>query len=95
MIMNKDKSPSAAQACEAPVASKTSSIEVFSPPPYQPIKLALNVHAARLVVVRMVDAAKVQAPRSFKSAEFGEWARKQKALVKHVISCYEAKPTGE
>jgi hypothetical protein len=42
----------------------------------------------------MVDGAKPQPPQRFKPADFLEWARKQKALAKEVISCYEAGPTG-
>jgi hypothetical protein len=51
------------------------------------------VHAASIVVVRMVDGAKPQ-PQTFKLADFLVWARKQVALVQEVISCYEAGPTG-
>jgi len=88
------KSSSTAQACGAQVASKTTSVEVSTPPPYQQIKLALDVHAASIVAVRMVDGAKPQPPQGFKPADFLEWARKQKALAKEVVSCYEAGPTG-
>ena len=48
-IMNKHKSFSNAQICEAQVASEAS-----PQPPYQQIKLALDVHAASIVVVRMI-----------------------------------------
>src|SRR3974390_1686858 len=87
--MNTHKTSSTAQACGAQVASET-----VTQPAYQQIKLALDVHAASIVVVRMVDGAKPQPPQSFKPAAFLEWARKQKALAKEVISCYEAGPTG-
>src|SRR3974390_2199462 len=92
--MNTYKSSSNAQACGAQVASKTSAVEVSTPPQYQQIKLALDVHAASIVVVRMVDGAKPQPPQSFKPADFLKWATKQKGLAKEVISCYEAGPTG-
>jgi hypothetical protein len=64
------------------------------PPQYQQIKLVLDVHAASIVVVRMVGGAKPQPPQSFKLAVFLEWARKQKALAQEVVSCHEAGPTG-
>ena len=77
--MDAYKSGCIAQACGAQVASETSSAEVSPPPQYQQIKLALDVHAASIVAVRMVDGAKPQPPQSFKPADFLEWARKQKA----------------
>lgn len=83
------KSSSNAQACGAQVASEAS-----TQPQFQQLKLALDVHAASIVVVRMIDGAKPQPPQSFKPADFLEWARKQKALAREVISCYEAGPTG-
>ena len=78
-----------AQACGAQVASEAS-----TQPQYQQIKLAMDVHAARVVVVRMMDGAKPQPPQTFKPADFLEWVKKQVALAKEVISCYEAGPTG-
>ena len=80
--MSNHKQSSTAQACGAQVASKTSSVEVATPPQYQQIKLALDVHAASIVAVRMVDGAKPQPPQSFKPAAFLEWAGKQKALAR-------------
>jgi hypothetical protein len=56
--MDTYKSSCIAQACGAQVASETSSAEVSPPPQYQQIKLALDVHAASIVAVRMVDGAK-------------------------------------
>jgi transposase len=85
--MRKHKTSSNAQACGAQVASK-------SQPQYQQIKLALDVHAASIVVARMVDGAKPQPPQTFKPAEFLKWAQKQKVLAQEVVSCYEAGPTG-
>ena len=87
--MNTYRDRSNAQACGAQVASKAQPQHQ-----YQQIKLALDVHAASIVVGRMVDGAKPQPPQRFKPADFLEWARKQKALAKEVISCYEAGPTG-
>jgi len=98
--MNKQRASSNAQACEAQVAStvanKVANHASVKPQQvqYQQLKLALDVHAASIVVARMVDGAKPQPPQSFTSADFLGWARKQKALAKEVVSCYEAGPTG-
>jgi hypothetical protein len=46
-------------------------VEVSTPPQYQQIKLALDVHAASMVVVRMIDGAKPQPPQTFKPADWG------------------------
>ena len=62
--------------------------------PCRQLKLALDVHAASIVVVRMVDGAKPQPPQRFKPDAFLEWIKKQQALAHEVISCYEAGPTG-
>ena len=83
------KSSSNAQACGAQVASETSTQRQ-----YQQIKLAMDVHAASIVVGRMIDGAKPQPPQTFKPADFLAWAKKQVTLAKEVISCYEAGPTG-
>jgi len=89
--MRKHKARSNAQACGEQVASEASSP---GQPQYQQIKLALDVHAASIVVGRMIDGAKPQPPQTFKPADFLVWASKQVALAKEVISCYEAGPTG-
>jgi hypothetical protein len=54
------KSCSNSHACGEQVASETS-----APPQYQQIKLALDVHAASIVAVRMLDGAKPQPPQTF------------------------------
>ena len=87
--MNTYKASSKAQPCGAQVAD-----EVSTQPQYLQIKLAMDVHAASIVVGRMIDGAKPQPPQTFKPADFLEWAKKQVALAKEVISCYEAGPTG-
>jgi|SRR6516164_384387 transposase len=87
--MNNYKRSSNSQACGEQVAS-----EGLTQPQYQQLKLAMDVHAASIVVVRMIDGAKLQPPQVFKRADFLEWAKKQVALAKEVISCYEAGPTG-
>ena len=64
------------------------------PPPYRQIKLALDVHAGDLMVVRMVDGAKPQPPQKMTYDNFLRWVVKQKSQAKEVFSCYEAGPTG-
>jgi transposase len=83
------KQSSTAQACGAQVASNTS-----AKPCARQIKLAMDVHAASIVVVRMIDGAKAQPPQRFTPKAFLEWVKKQKELAQEVISCYEAGPTG-
>ena len=80
--MSTYKPSSKAQACGAQVASEAS-----TQPQYQQIKLAMDVHAASIVVGRMIDGAKPQPPQTFKPVDFLEWAKKQVALAKEVISC--------
>ena len=53
---NANRNSSNTQACGARVASEAS-----SQPHYRQIKLALDVHAASIVVVRMVEGAKTLA----------------------------------
>ena len=88
--MNTYKPSSKAQACGAQVASNAATAQ----PQYQQIKLAMDVHAASIVVVRMTDGAKPQPPQTFKPADFLAWVQKQQSQAKEVISCYEAGPTG-
>ena len=87
--MNTYRSRLNAQACGAQVASEAS-----TQPQYQQIKLAMDVHAASIVVSRLLEGAKPQPPQTFKPADFLAWAKKQVTLAKEVISCYEAGPTG-
>ena len=74
------KSRSNSPACGEQVASKAP-----TGPQYQQIKLALDVHAASIVVGRMIDGAKPQPPQTFKPADFLAWAKKQVALDQEVI----------
>ena len=69
--MNTHKRSSNAQVCGEQVAS-----EVSTQPQYQQIKLALDVHAASIVVGRMMDGAKPQPPQTFKPADFLAWVKK-------------------
>ena len=64
------------------------------PPPDQVIKLGIDVHLDRYVVVRQIDGGAPQPPQRFSPAQFLEWARKQTTLARAVYSCYEAGPFG-
>ena len=61
---------------------------------HEVIKLGIDVHLDRYVVVRQIDGGAPQPPQRFSPTQFLEWARKQTALAKHVYSCYEAGPFG-
>jgi transposase len=58
------------------------------------IKLGVDVHLDRYVVVRIVDGATPQPPQRFQPAEFLLWAAKQLLLAEKVFTCYEAGPFG-
>jgi len=62
--------------------------------PHQVIKLGIDVHLDRYVVVRQVDGGAPQPPQRFSPGQFLEWAKKQTALARQVYSCYEAGPFG-
>jgi transposase len=64
------------------------------PPPHQVIKLGIDVHLDRYVVVRQIDGGAPQPPQRFSPRQFLEWAKKQRALAQQVYSCYEAGPFG-
>jgi transposase len=102
----KQVSPSAQSATETLVeavlgASKVSVAAGASvsscdsgPPPHQVIKLGIDVHLDRYVVVRQIDGGAPQPPQRFSPRQFLEWAKKQRALARQVYSCYEAGPFG-
>jgi transposase len=58
------------------------------------IKLGIDVHADRYVVVRQIEGGAPQPPQRFSPAQFLEWAQKQTTLADQVYSCYEAGPFG-
>jgi transposase len=60
------------------------------PPQHQVIKLGIDVHLDRYVVVRQIDGGAPQPPQRFSPRQFLEWAKKQTALAQQVYSCYEA-----
>jgi len=58
------------------------------------IKLGLDVHLDRYVVVRQTDGGAPQPPQGFSPRHFLQWAKKQTQLGEKVYSCYEAGPFG-
>ncbi len=60
----------------------------------QVIKLGVDVHLHRYVVVRQIDGGAPQPPQRFSPAQFLQWAQKQTQLAAKVYSCYEAGPFG-
>jgi transposase len=58
------------------------------------IKLGLDVHLDRYVVVRILDGGAPQPPQRFEPVEFLVWVAKQLTLAEKVFSCYEAGPFG-
>jgi hypothetical protein len=58
-----------------------------SPRAHEVIKLGIEVHLDRYVVVRQIDGGAPQPPQRFSPAQFLEWAKKQTELAKHVYSC--------
>jgi len=54
------------------------------------IKLGIDVHLDRYVVVRIVDGGTPQPPQRFKAPEFMLWVAKQISLAEKVFTCYEA-----
>ena len=85
--------------------NKTTSHKKSQPSPTNPvavqpvvkaktIKLGIDVHLDRYVVVRQIDGGAPQPPQSFSPGKFLEWAQKQLSLAEQVFSCYEAGPFG-
>lgn len=60
----------------------------------QALKLGLNVHADRYVVVRQMDGNTPQPAQTFTPAAFLAWVRTQLPLAERVYTCYEAGPFG-
>ena len=58
------------------------------------LKLGIDVHLDRYVVVRILDGGTPQPPQRFGPAEFMLWAAKQLTLAEQVFTCYEAGPFG-
>jgi len=62
--------------------------------PYRVIKLGIDVHWDRYVVVRQLDGGAPQPAQRFSPGQFLAWVRKQTELAEKVYSCYEAGPFG-
>ena len=58
------------------------------------IKLGIDVHLDRYVVVRITDGGTPQPPQRFGPTEFLVWVAKQITLADKVFTCYEAGPFG-
>jgi transposase len=60
----------------------------------QALKLGLDVHVDRYVVVRQMDGNTPPPAQSFTPAAFLAWVKTQFALAERVYACYEAGPFG-
>jgi transposase len=58
------------------------------------IKLGIDVHLDRYVVVRIIDGGTPQPPQRFEPVEFMLWVARQITLADKVFTCYEAGPFG-
>lgn len=58
--------------------------------PAEVIKLGIDVHKEKYVVVRQIDQQGPQSPQRFTPQKFLCWVKKQRSLSKRVVSCYEA-----
>src|SRR6266446_9148008 len=58
------------------------------------IKLGIDVHLDRYVVVRIIEGGTPQPPQRFEPVEFLLWVAKQISLAEKVFTCYEAGPFG-
>ena len=54
------------------------------------IKLGIDIHKDKYVVVRQIDQQGPQSPQRFTPQKFLFWMEKQRALSKRVVTCYEA-----
>lgn len=62
--------------------------------PHRSIKLGLDVHAATMVVVRILDHSAPQPAQTFAPDKFLAWVKTQLELADEVHTCYEAGPFG-
>ena len=53
----------------------------------------MDVPAASIILVRMIDGAKIQPPQTLKPTNLLEWVKRQQSKVPKVVSCCEAEPT--
>ena len=75
-------------------ARKQAAAEAESTVKAKHIKLGIDVHLDRYVVVRILDGGTPQPPQRFGPSEFHLWAAKQLTLAEKVFTCYEAGPFG-
>ena len=54
------------------------------------IKLGIDIHKSKYVVVRQIDNQAPQSPQKFTPSDFIAWVYKQQLRSKRVVSCYEA-----
>ena len=74
--------------------SKTPAHSDTPQPKAKTIKLGIDVHLDRYVVVRIIDGGTPQPPQRFAPVEFMLWVAKQLTLAEKVFTCYEAGPFG-
>jgi transposase len=89
LVLSAGKPAKPARAKEAPAPNDDG-----GPRPHRVIKLGVDVHLDRYVVVRQIDGGAPQPPQRFSPSQFVEWAKKQTQLAEKVYSCYEAGPFG-
>jgi transposase len=87
-----------AQALSEPAApganAAAARVATAKPKPHQGIKLGVDVHLDRYVVVRQIDGGAPQPAQRFSPQQFLAWVKKQTELAEKVYSCYEAGPFG-
>ena len=54
------------------------------------IKLGMDIHKDKYVVVRQIDNQAPQSPQRFTPQKFLSWVKKQRSLARRVVTCYEA-----
>jgi transposase len=79
----------------APVANAVAaSVAAAKPKAHRVIKLGVDVHLDRYVVVRQIDGGVPQPAQRFSPEQFLAWVKRQTELAEKVYSCYEAGPFG-
>src|ERR1019366_2295597 len=73
--------------------SRQASTELVAPKA-KAIKLGVDVHLDRYVVVRLIEGGTPQPPQRFDPAGFLLWVARQVTLADKVFTCYEAGPFG-
>jgi transposase len=79
----------------APAAdTAAASVAAAKPKAHEVIKLGVDVHLDRYVVVRQIDGGAPQPAQRFSPQQFLVWVKKQTELAEKVYCCYEAGPFG-